>query len=854
MNFLFQKIAFAVLIVSSLLTTLNAAKVRTSKTNYTYKATKQPKEQFIAKQKELLKLDAKWTMNDFATNPHLGIKYVNAVKKGNASSIIENFNADGSWKKLLKKIPPNQKVKRRKIKNKKTSGNSYKDHTNFFNELFALAYSYKFKDIKKLQLPKENYQNPKIKLLIYKAINWYFDNKLAPTPTYHGTFNYHAPNATIAPALCMVGTILKDEIKKDRKTSKMAANVYRNIDTYGRQIINSEPQRRGPNWSFRLKNCLLYVFFTENPRRMDEYMHYIDESLSFNKVQYDGVHPDWSMMHHGDMNYWGMYGQAWTNRIIQLGELVKGSPWEYSKREIVFIENCMLEGVRWILYRGNTEYTTAPKRGTMLLARTDNVAQGIIDLTERLITLGGNKLKRIDMLKEMVANITPSMENLEQYTDKQEIIGHKYYWTTEYQVHRRNNYAIAIKRNSQRSRPPEDSAVKGANFHLHYGSGYTSILRRGDESRFSRFAWDWNAIPGTTLTQNSSVSSGKAASLIRGMNIFSGGVSDGMDGCGSFRQMLVDFDSKKGVKKKINGIPAKVDIVNSTTALKSNFFFDDGMLCLGAGIHKIINDKNEVWTTINQTMRRSNIVYSIDNQSPVTINSNQQKIINIDPQKTLWVWHDNIGYVINKVNKNVKLNIVLRAKRQQLQKFLKTDKHFQQSIKKSQWKKDFVRGDLDMFFLYINHGLNPQNDKYEYFVIPNKSLKEFIKFTKGFNGIKVATNENGLQAVQQKDNLYYAVFEKGGIVQFANKKTITVKVPLIIMIRKEKNSYMATVANPIHTGTRREYIPGHGALVGIRYKSGISVQFKGFGKHFKLLNFKFNNTPLHDGASVSKEL
>ena len=839
-----------------LLTYANAAKIRTEqKSTYTFKLKKQSRQQLIKKQKALSLLNEKWTMNDFGSNPETGLKYIRKINKGNIANIIKNFNANGSWKKPLTKVNPNAKAKNKnnKKKKKKSLGNTYFDHTQFFNELFALAYSYKFKKVK---LVPNAYQNPKIKLLVYNAINWYFSKKLAPAPAYHGTFNYHAPNSTVAPALCMVGTVLEDEINFERKTNKTAALVYKNIYLYGRQIINSEPQRRGPNWSFRLENSLLYVFFTKDPRRMDEYMHYIDESLTFNKVQYDGVHPDWSMMHHGDMNYWGMYGQAWTNRMIELGELVQNSPWEYNKREIVFLENCLIEGVRWILYRGNTEYTTAPKRGSMLLARTDHIAKSIIELTKRLITLGGNKLNRVTELQKMVDNITPSMEKLDQYKDKQEIIGHKYYWTTEYQVHRRNNYSIAVKRNSQRSRAPEDSAVKGGVFHLHYGSGYTSILRRGDESRFSRFAWNWNALPGTTLEQNSSVSSGKAASKIRGMNLFSGGISDGLYGCGAFEQMLVSFGSKKGISKKVNGKNTSIDIINGATAFKGNFFFNDGMVALGQNIKIIAGDKKkaEVWTTLNQTMRRSEIVYSIDNAPPITITNNQQKIAQLTPTKTMWVWHDKIGYIINKINQKTPLNIVLSAKRQQLQKFLKTDKDFKNAIKRSPWKADYNKNSFDMFFLYINHGIKPNNDKYEYFVVPDKSLTEFTEYVKKHGNITVAENSNNIEAVNQGDNLYYAIFRKAGIATFANGKKIAVQVPLIVMVKKENNSYKVSVANPMHLGTRREYVPGYRKTVGIAYPQGVKIKLMNFSKTPKVINFKFSKVPLADGATVTKIL
>lgn len=764
----------------------------------------------LAKKKTALKqLRAQWDGDDFSAKQIQGI--LSGFKIKNPKTITQHFKADGTWHKPLPK-------------GKKFSSADYKLNKAYFADLLALAYL-------------DEFEGADQRKTIYRSLAWYFGNGHAAPPQYHETFNYHAPQATVGGLMTIVGLLMFDEIHTDRQNDRTVQAVYQQMRAYGRQFINAAPQIRGPNWSFRLDNCLRYVLFTNEPQVMDEYDYHWKKSLSFNRWEAEstGVHPDWSIMHHGQMNYWGMYGIGWTARVLEYGQLFANKPWAYETPQLDFIANCMIEGTRWVLYRGNCEYTSAPKRGTFLLARTDNVAESFKELVEQLIRLGGNQLTRkTDLLQLNQELILPPWSMNNKTDTRKEITGHRYFWNTEYQVHRRPEFAIYARRNSQRARPPGDSSQKPGTLHLNYGTGYTPIMRRGDELRFSRLAWDFEKVPGTTVEQGCTVAAGKAASTKRGLNLFSGGVSDDLYGCGAFDLQMVQFktDSKK-----------KYEFINGAGALKGTFFFDDGMIALGQNIRRIAPGKGKILTTINNVIRKGKVIYSVDGQAQKTIKPGSSFDESLKPNQTAWVWHDSIGYVILG-----KADLALSCGQQRFHQRLKTDKDFQKAITRELGADAWKKGSFDMFRLWIDHGVNPRKDAYTYAVLPGCSVEQ-LKAHADQLAQAVGQNAGGVMAVA-KDGVHYAIFAKRGTARFTDGKTLSSPIPLIVMAHQSKDKrFTFHASNPEHRGLREPYVPGNGPTIGRLVEKPIAVASQGFAE-IKSVTFTLPTERGGEGASV----
>ncbi|MEO1451367.1 MAG: hypothetical protein AAFV07_17680 [Bacteroidota bacterium] len=299
---------------------------------------------------------------------------------------LNEFNPDGSYKTALPVITEAEKF---------NAGSKYDAHRDYLRDVKNIAVLYGYNTYYAGKIPAPHSGNTSYKTLVYESLKWYFANHGTPISVYHETFNYHPYNNTTVGILTYIGMLLFEDFHADRLTDTSIQGLFDDILAYSHHMITDNPQTRGPNWAFRYGNCLRYVIFSNDPANMDTFIAVNDASLDFDVWAdngTDGVWPDWSLTHHGDENYWGMYGVSWLQNTLQLANALKGTPWEYTDRQVRFLETAIVEGLQWILFHGNTELTTAPKRLTYFIARTDVVAQQVVNQLEVLVNLHGDKL------------------------------------------------------------------------------------------------------------------------------------------------------------------------------------------------------------------------------------------------------------------------------------------------------------------------------------------------------------------------------------------------------------------------------------------------------------------------------
>ncbi len=88
--------------------------------------------------------------------------------------------------------------------------------------------------------------------------------------------------------------------------------------------------------------------------------------------------------------------------------------------------------------------------------------------------------------------------------------------------------------------------------------------------------------------------------------------------------------------------------------------------------------------------------------------------------------------------------------------------------KQSDSPKEEVK--LDVFKLWLNHGVSPENKSYQYIVLPKADINGIISFLKKIN-ISIICNTAEKQAVMNKKlNIIQAVFYQPGNIQI--NKTI----------------------------------------------------------------------------------
>lgn len=179
-------------------------------------------------------------------------------------------------------------------------------------------------------------------------------------------------------------------------------------------------------------------------------------------------------------------------------------------------------------------------------------------------------------------------------------------------------------------------------------------------------------------------------------------------------------------------------------------------------------------TTVNQCNLKEEVVYSKDYSIKNLNLGNKVTDIPID-----WVWHDNIGYIFPNKEQKVCISAEQRT-------------GSWNDINTSQ-STDKVSGNI--YALWINHGVTPKNDTYEYILIPG--VGKNVMNTYKNNKFEVLSNTEMIQAVYNKQSkVAQAIFYQGGTLKFAETQiTVTERCALIVQ-DKGDNTFVIYVSTP----------------------------------------------------------
>jgi chondroitin AC lyase len=261
--------------------------------------------------------------------------------------------------------------------------------------------------------------------------------------------------------------------------------------------------------------------------------------------------------------------------------------------------------------------------------------------------------------------------------------------------------------------------------------GSTNIQRTGDEYFNIMPIWEWDKIPGVTARdyaedKQTTIEWGEV-----GVGSFIGGVSDGTYGASVYS---LDY--------------------NEVTAKKAWFFFDDKVVCLGAGISSYA--KETITTTINQAWLKGPVKAFADDKFTEV---KTLKTKNVD-----WIWHDSIGYYFPN----------------------KGEIHLTTEKQKGSWSKinanrsdKLIKGNV--FKMWFNHGEDPENQTYAYIVKPGVSENKML--TNKPSSIKILSNTPQLQAVENTDlQMVQVVFYEAGSLK-GQDFSIKTDEPCVLFIK-----------------------------------------------------------------------
>ncbi|MFV0522423.1 MAG: polysaccharide lyase family 8 super-sandwich domain-containing protein [Mangrovibacterium sp.] len=466
-----------------------------------------------------------------------------------------------------------------------------------------------------------------------------------------------------------------------------------------------------------------YVYrgiLTENSKVLEEVRDVIYSTLT-DKIGADLIYKD-----HGPQIQISSYGLVYCSGLMHLAAILAGSPAAFDVKSEKFGK--VLQFIR--------EVQIASIRGKSW----DFSVMG------RAVSRGGALRAHLPYLQYLADYIDPEnahiyLDALARTTGKEPANYkirefNKQYWNSDYMQQVRRGYLFTVRNTSTRTVEAEQGNWENTSAqYFSYGATFLSI--DGSEYMNLMHSWDWAMIPGTTFAYTKSLPFRRDWGFNPGKTSFVGGVSDGTYGAST-----LDLDRY------------------SVTAKKSWFFFENELVCLGAGITD--DSSRSVRTTVNQTWLQSDI-WAKTQKNDKEIAESEENTIHMTTHPT-YIRHGKMAYFFPEPERVCYAITPALAKNRQ---------------------------SADMFCLWIDHGMNPTDASYSYIVVPNVDSQEKAK-SYHMSAIEIVCNTSKQQAVYHKKlKIFEAIFHQAGTLKFKGN-IIRVDKPCALMIRGDK----LTVSDP----------------------------------------------------------
>ncbi|MEZ2443437.1 polysaccharide lyase family 8 super-sandwich domain-containing protein [Chitinophaga sp. RCC_12] len=509
-----------------------------------------------------------------------------------------------------------------------------------------------------------------------------------------------------------------------------------------------------------LRNALLTQMSRGNPsgqagaNKLDEAIHFIYRScLTANDslMQYsvdqafyslvltanEGIQHDLSYHQHGPQLYFFGYGSVFVSGETNVAYYLRGTPYALSGSRLSVFSNFVRNG---FLKAMRTRYIDYGTNGRSI-SRENQLAIGVTNHLE--------KLKVLD-----TAHVTEYNENIARLNGSQSpgyLLPslHTHFWRSDYTVHHRTGYLFGVHMTSTRSAKQENG--NGENLKGYYLSdGSTHIAASGNEYYNIPAVWDWSRIPGTTVPYITTIPLRTAWGVNFGTTAFAGGVSDSLYGVSALQ--FSDYN---------------------TQARKAWFFFDNEVICLGAGISSTATQP--INTTVNQCLLNGTVSANV-NGSVNTIANGTYSYNN-----TLkWITHNGISYYFPSGG--------------QLQLSMQSQSGTWRSINNG---GSTTVQNMNVFQLWFNHGTAPANSTYAYYVLPGQNMSTYDT-----TAVRIEQNTANMQVVYHRGlNIWQMVFYQAGTFH-KDSLTVTVDRPCALMLRNAGTpDVTVSVADPAQSAS-----------------------------------------------------
>ena len=646
-----------------------------------------------------------------------------------------------------------------------TSPNKDLYYVNYLSLIQNMAevYTYNYTYIKN-GVNETGYNNPAVLAAIKQTLTWW----LQRVP-YYTCNNWH--NATITYPLNLGNVlVLMRGIGVNVDTTGWgtietnAINlVYANPETPNTGLIAngylSPSTNTGDNRTNICDYWLDWGCLTKNVNSngwdvVDTAINELYTTMDYTQSLPDGYKQDNSFMQHYAQDYTQQYGGGWAYDILAFGNYLKNTSKVMSQTKLDLIYN----------YVHNSYYASArgiykdfSRNGREISILNNNLVDSTI---AKLGALVDPTPSHITDYNTDLANCETSNPNYSGDTI------HTHYFVSDYTLHKRPNYNFSVRSVSTRTNMDESLNTQNL-LGTFLAQGATSIMVHGNENNNSFANWNWNYVPGVTMSDSLDGSGNSATQqntnygqYDTGYTRFVGGVSDGKYGAST---LSLSYDN--------------------VTGNKSWFFFDSAVVCLGDNIQSAKTGMNIV-TSVNQQLINGPIYYNnTAGGSYTTFTPPTNATANTVTGTNIYsVFHDSIGYFFPTGN-----NVTIK----------------QDSVYGNWYNIDnlyitSIPDTTDMFQLSINHGVAPSAASYQYIVAPGISYSTMQSYNP-LNTISILANTKYVQAVKHNGlNMMQVIFDSAtSITDPTSGITVKVNQPCALMLgNMNQNPLTVTVSDP----------------------------------------------------------
>ncbi|WP_198674044.1 polysaccharide lyase family 8 super-sandwich domain-containing protein [Chitinophaga alhagiae] len=459
--------------------------------------------------------------------------------------------------------------------------------------------------------------------------------------------------------------------------------------------------------------------------------------MPISQTTQEGIQYDYSYQQHGPQLYVFGYGSVFVGGEVKIAHHLRGTSWALSGTQLSLFSNFVRKGYL-LSMRG--KYIDFSVNGRSI-SRVNNLSQaGVNSQLGKLKDLDPAHATEYDQARARIQGAQPPSYMVSPV--------HSHFWHSDYTVHHRPGYFFGLRNVSPRTSKSENG--NGENLKGYYLSeGATNIYVSGSEYYNIQPVWNWSRIPGTTAPYITTFPLRPSWGGNYGTAAFSGGVSDSLYGATALA--FNDY---------------------STQARKAWFFFDDEVVCLGAGISATATQP--INTTVNQCLLSGAVTVSAGG-SQSTVPAGTYSYNNLQ-----WVEHNGVSYYF-PAGGNVQLSTTAQS---------------------GTWKSINNGGSttvqtMNVFGLWFDHGTQPAGGSYAYYVIPGQSMAAYDT-----TAVRILQNNGDMQAVRHTGlNVWQIIFYKAGTFS-KDSVTVTVDRACAVMLKQVgSTSVQVSVADPAQSSS-----------------------------------------------------